>query len=120
MWFRSESSEKATPSAAHSRKSKKRRGRRQMERLHLETLESRCLLTFMAPVNYPAGPYVSALAAGDFANNGIQDLVTVNGAGYDAYGNGSSTVSILMGKGDGTFKLAVPCHRQRSGVGGGG
>lgn len=106
MWLRSRLSEASTPSAARSRKSKKRRARRQAARLQLESLESRCLPAFMAPVNYPAGPHVSSLAAGDFANNGIQDLVAVNGAGYAA-SNNSSSASILMGNGDGTFKPAL-------------
>ena len=110
MWFRSRISEAGTPSAAHSRKSAKRRRRRAAGRLQLESLESRCLLAFMAPVNYPAGPHVSTLAgsvaAADFANNGLQDLAVVNGNNYLGYPN-ASTVSIMAGNGDGTFKPPV-------------
>ncbi|HVA47581.1 MAG TPA: VCBS repeat-containing protein, partial [Pirellulales bacterium] len=59
------------------------------------------MLTFLAPVDYatagyPAGGPFSAVAAGDFANNGIRDLAV---AGY-------SSVSVLLGNGDGTFQQA--------------
>lgn len=107
MWFRSRYMSANESSATSSRKAKKRRRRAvPAGRVQLEALESRCLLTFMAPVNYPAGPHVSSIAVGDFANNGIQDIVAVNGGGYAASSN-SSSASILLGNGDGTFKPAM-------------
>ncbi len=48
---------------------------------------------------YNAGPNLSALAVGDFNNDGKLDIVTAN--------NGNKTVSVLLGKGDGTFQTAV-------------
>ncbi|HET6880446.1 MAG TPA: VCBS repeat-containing protein [Pirellulales bacterium] len=97
MWFRSRSSEAGTSSAARVRKSNKSRRRRPTERLRLEALESRCLLTFMAPVNYSGG---QAVVAADLTNNGVQDLVTC------LSGNSESAVGVSLGKGDGTFESA--------------
>lgn len=109
MWFRSIVGSFKSPLGSKPSRSKRRRQnqRRAADRLQLEALESRCLLAFMAPVNYPAGPHVSSVAAGDFANSGVQDLVAVNGGGYGA-SNNSSSASILMGNGDGSFRPAMP------------
>ena len=55
--------------------------------------------TFQPAVSYPlAGMRPWQVIAGDFANNGILDLVAATGYGQ--------TVSILMGNGDGTFQPA--------------
>lgn len=104
MWFCSIFDSANFPAPRTSRRSKKRRrhGRRATARPRLEALESRRLLTFMAPVDYPAATYVRDVAAGDFANNGIQDLATIGHNGF-AFGN---EVSVLLGKGDGTFQAA--------------
>lgn len=51
--------------------------------------------TFDAQVTYGTGVYPTALAAGDFNDDGKPDVVTAN-----MYG---SSVSVLMGKGGGTF-----------------
>ncbi|HVX13047.1 MAG TPA: VCBS repeat-containing protein [Pirellulales bacterium] len=98
MWFRSILSSHAPSVANKSARSKRRRPspRRAAERLRLETLESRSLLTFMAPVVYGAAAPSVAVAAGDFANNGIQDLAVAS----------SNSVSVLMGNGHGTFQSA--------------
>ena len=52
-----------------------------------------------AVTNYPVGPSPVFMAKGDFDGNGVTDLVVVN--------NASNTVSVLLGKGDGTFQPAV-------------
>ena len=102
MWFRSLFDSANFTSTGASRGSKKRRPprRRAPARLQLEGLEDLCLLTFLAPVDYGTAGYAgepfSAVAAGDFANNGIRDLAV---AGY-------SSVSVLTGNGDGTFQQA--------------
>jgi hypothetical protein len=51
---------------------------------------------FLAPAAYPVDQAPDAMAVGDFTNNGITDLVVANSA--------SSTVSVLLGNGDGTFQ----------------
>jgi hypothetical protein len=61
----------------------------------LEVLEQRVLLSFLPAVPYDAGPQPWSVAVGDFNGDGKQDLATAN---YS-----SSTVSILLGNGDGTF-----------------
>jgi hypothetical protein len=59
-------------------------------------LEDRTLPSFLAPVSYPVGGVgPRAVAVGDFTGTGIPDLVVAN--------HDSGTVSVLLGKGDGTF-----------------
>jgi hypothetical protein len=69
-------------------------------RPQLEALEHRWVPSFAAPVEYPAaGPFPISATAGDFNNDGKVDVVTTN--------NGSASVSLLLGNGDGTFQPAV-------------
>jgi hypothetical protein len=107
MWFRSivgsnNTSARRKPFRSMRRNQGPRRG---AERLSLESLESRSLLTFMAPVDYTVGSNPQAVAAADFTNNGIDDLVTCSSS--------DSTVSILMGNGNGTFQ---PAHAFATGA----
>jgi hypothetical protein len=69
----------------------------------LEMLEDRTLLSgvsFGAPTAYPVGPTPSCVTVGDFNGDGKLDLAVANSSP-----NGS-TVSILLGNGDGTFQGA--------------
>jgi hypothetical protein len=56
-------------------------------------------LSFGAPTQYPTGIHPDAIASGDFARNGITDIVTADYSG--------GTVSVLMGNGNGTFRAPV-------------
>lgn len=65
----------------------------------LELLEDRTLLTFARPVNYLVlGASPQSVAAGDFNNDKLPDLVTAN--------QQSNNISVLLGNGDGTFATA--------------
>jgi hypothetical protein len=50
------------------------------------------------PLSYPTGGPVNAIAVGDVNGDGHLDIVT---------GNSNSTISVILGKGDGTFLPAV-------------
>ncbi len=58
--------------------------------------------TFQSAVTYPVNEQPSALAVADFNNDGKLDLVTLGLEPSVAY-----RVSVLLGKGDGTFQAAV-------------
>ena len=65
----------------------------------LEVLEDRCLLSFSPAVAYPVGANPQAMLAADFNGDGKLDLAVVNTT--------SGSVSVLLGKGDGTFQPAL-------------
>src|SRR5262249_34848923 len=54
---------------------------------------------FQAPPSFETGPVPVSVAVGDFNGDGIPDLATAN--------QGDNSVSILLGRGDGTFQPAV-------------
>ena len=58
--------------------------------------------TFQTRIDYPAGQNPYAVATGDFNGDGKPDLAVVNS--NCANGCSPSTVSILLGNGDGTFE----------------
>jgi hypothetical protein len=55
---------------------------------------------FQAAATFAAGPGPNAVAVGDFNADGISDIVVADGANPFFWG---STVSVLLGKGDGSF-----------------
>jgi hypothetical protein len=58
--------------------------------------------TFQSGVSSPAGSYVAMIAVGDFNGDGKPDLAVVDY--YDGqYHNGTNELTIVIGKGDGTF-----------------
>src|SRR5262249_36734619 len=60
--------------------------------------------TFRTAVNYPVGTNPHSLAMGRFRGNLLPlDLVVVNHGNFST----SSTVSVLLGNGDGTFRTTV-------------
>ncbi len=61
--------------------------------------------TFQAGTRYGAGIGPSSVVVGDFNRDGTPDLAVTN-CGSLIYWPGSMTVSVLMGKGDGTFAAA--------------
>jgi len=67
--------------------------------LLLITPEARAQLQFSAPTNYAVETSPVTVAVGDFNGDGKQDLAVLN--------SGSTTVSILLGNGDGTFRQAL-------------
>jgi hypothetical protein len=69
----------------------------------VQILEQRTLLSFSAPLNLPTGPNTSAVAVGDFNGDGVQDLAVVTGGINGGEGPG---VDVLLGNGEGTFRLA--------------
>lgn len=59
--------------------------------------------TFQGPANYATGNASSSVAVGDFNRDGKLDLVVTNSGAA----NGVSSVSVLLGNGDGTFRAAT-------------
>jgi hypothetical protein len=54
------------------------------------------VISFESKVEYPAGLQPKKMAAGDINGDGKSDIVVTN--------NGSKNVSVLFGRGDGTFE----------------
>jgi hypothetical protein len=66
-------------------------------------------INFKAPVNYPVGTYPNGVVTGDFNHDGRLDLAVLS-AGYFFSPDDSgkhTTLSILLGNGDGTFAPAA-------------
>src|SRR5438876_2588838 len=82
----------------------RRRGslRAATHRPNLEVLEDRCVPSFSPAVSYPTGNIPTAVLTADFNGDGRLDLAVTT----SSLTNLSSTVSILLGNGDGTFQPA--------------
>lgn len=70
--------------------------------------------SFTSTATYSVGPSAAMIAAGDFNGDGKLDLAVMNATG--GQNDTSSTVSLLFGKGDGTFTagMSVPIAHLRS------
>jgi hypothetical protein len=60
--------------------------------------------TFQTRTDFDAGTTPRAVATGDFNSDGVPDLVVTNSNCANFPSCGPSTISILLGKGDGTFQ----------------
>ena len=63
--------------------------------------------TFAAVPSPAVGSWPYSLAVGDFNGDGVPDLAVANGCGGDPTCNSAGSVTILLGKGDGTFTAAA-------------
>ncbi len=77
--------------------------------------------TFQAAVNYAAGVRPHGVAIGDFNEDGKLDLAVANEGVLQGDENpfvtfSNSSVSVLLGKGDGTFKLPSITTREQAPV----
>src|SRR5262245_27837817 len=71
-------------------------------RPRLETLEDRTLLTLQAALDFAAGSQPNAIVRGDFNQDGKLDVAVAN--------YGDSSVSIMLGYGNGAFQAPVSFH----------
>jgi hypothetical protein len=85
-------------------------------KLALEALEDRTVLSFAPPVIFPVGVLPRAVTVGDFNNDGKPDLAVVN-QGPSSTSTSQSSVSVLLGNGNGSFQPAVTTNVQNSGPG---
>src|SRR5262245_50867667 len=79
----------------------RRRGslRAPTHRPNLDVLEDRCLLSFSIGAVYPVGENPQAVVSGLFNDDSVLDLAVANSS--------DSSVSVLLGNGDGTFQSAL-------------
>src|SRR5437899_2425683 len=85
------------------RRSARSHTRFQPYRPSVEALEDRTLLSFLTAPTYAVGANPVSAAVGDFNGDGHLDLAVANGG---TNRTPAGTVSILLGKGDGTFGAA--------------
>src|SRR4051794_32773430 len=87
----------------------------QQRALTLEALEHRTVLSFLPAVTFPVGVSPRAVTVADFNNDGKPDLAVVN-MGPFSTSTSRSSLSVLLGKGDGSFQPAVTTNIQNSGL----
>src|SRR4029079_16552927 len=78
----------------------------QQRKLTLEALEDRVVLSFAPPVTFPVGVLPRSVTVADFNHDGRPDLAVVNQASSSTP-TPQSSVSVLLGNGDGSFQRAV-------------
>lgn len=88
----------------------------QQSKLTLESLEDRMVLSFAPPVALPVGILPRAVTVADFNNDGKPDLAVVN-QGSSSGSASQSSVSVLLGNGNGSFQPAITTNVQNSGPG---
>jgi hypothetical protein len=82
-----------------------------------ETLEDRTVLSFLPPVTFPVGVAPRAVTVADFNHDGKSDLAVLNAGQSSTNSNSQSSVSVLLGNGDGSFQPAVTTNVQNAGPG---
>jgi len=87
----------------------------QQRKLTLETLEERTVLSFLPPVTFPVGVLPRAVTVADFNNDGKPDLAVVN-QGPSSTSTSQSSLSVLLGNGNGSFQPAVTTDVLNSGL----
>src|SRR6516162_7270574 len=85
--------------------------------LTLEALEDRTVPSFLPVVTFPVGVDPRTVTVADFNHDGKPDLVVVN-AGPSSTTTQSS-LSVLLGNGDGSFRPAVTTNILNGGAGNG-
>src|SRR5262249_9706294 len=85
--------------------------------LTIETLEDRTVPSFLPVVTFPVGVDPRTVTVADFNHDGKPDLVVVN-AGPSSTTTQSS-LSVLLGNGDGSFRPAVTTNILNGGAGNG-
>jgi hypothetical protein len=83
-------------------------------KLTLEALEDRTVLSFAPPVTFPVGVSPRAVTVADFNNDGKPDLAVVN-QGPSSTSTSQSSLSVLLGNGDGSFQPAITTDVSNSG-----
>ena len=89
----------ALSSSSQSRQARRRRALDAAARPVFDALEDRTMFSFRTPVSYPTGASPRGVVSADFNRDGKLDLAVANYAGTVG-----STVSVLLGNGDGTFQ----------------
>jgi hypothetical protein len=87
----------------------------QQRTLTLETLEERTVLSFLPPVTFPVGVNPRAVTVADFNNDGKPDLAVVNQGPFST-STSQSSLSVLLGNGNGSFQPAVTTDVLNSGL----
>ena len=82
--------------------------------LTLEALENRTVLSFVPPVTLPVGVQPRAVTVADFNNDGKPDLAVLNVGQSPTF---QSSVSVLLGNGNGSFQPAITTNVVNSGSG---
>jgi hypothetical protein len=87
----------------------------QQRKLALEALEDRTVLSFAPAVTFPVGVLPRAVTVADFNNDGKPDLAVVN-QGPSSTSTSQSSLSVLLGNGNGSFRPAVTTAVLNSGL----